>query len=62
MILIMFIVQHDGLEPQLLAICYGLGSSPRELIELLCLHTQGRIKDVDEISIIPDKTIGNRKA
>ena len=24
---------------------YGISSSPQELIELLCLHTQGRIKD-----------------
>lgn len=27
---------------------YGLSSSPQELIELLCLHTQGRIKDFIE--------------
>ena len=27
---------------------YGLSSSPQELIELLCLHTQGRIKDFVE--------------
>ena len=27
---------------------YGISSSPQELIELLCLHTQGRIKDFIE--------------
>jgi glutamyl-tRNA reductase len=27
---------------------YGISSSPKELIELLCLHTQGRIKDFIE--------------
>lgn len=27
---------------------YGISSSPQELIELLCLHTQGRIKDFVE--------------
>ncbi len=27
---------------------YGLSSSPQELIELLCLHTQGRLKDFIE--------------
>ena len=27
---------------------YGISSSPQELIELLCLHTQGRIKDFME--------------
>jgi glutamyl-tRNA reductase len=27
---------------------YGITSSPQELIELLCLHTQGRIKDFIE--------------